>query len=98
MCLVGDHDVEQTQPLPPTIESDDSDQPPSLVTVELDVVQAACQPDSLGHGREARLSAHALERAELLTLAVRVGEHLLEQLIQLTVKPRPRHSHHRRPA
>ncbi len=98
MWLVGDHEVEQAQPLLPTIESDDSDQPPSLITVELDAIQHACQPDSLRRHTKARLRKHALERTELLALAVRVDEHILEQLIQLTVRPRLRHSRHRRPA
>ena len=92
MQLVGDHDVEQAQPLPPTSKSDDSDQTPSLITIELDLVQAAFHPYSLRPRRQANLCERALERAELLTITVCVDQYILDKLVQLTVRPRPRHS------
>jgi hypothetical protein len=75
--LVGDHDVEQTQSMPPAIESDDSDQSPSFITVELDSIQGACQLDRLRSNRKSSVGEHTLESPELLAIAIRVDKHIL---------------------
>ncbi len=60
----------------------------ALVTVELDRVQQARQPDDLSDDMQAGLCERALERAELLAVTVRIDEHVLDQLIELSFRPR----------
>ena len=86
------------QSRPTTIVLADTGEIIRTLTIELDPNQRARHPDRLRGDRKPGLGETTLERAELLTVAIRIDEHIVDQLIQLDVRPRPRHIQHRKHA
>ena len=96
MFAVGDLDIEQVHPMPRSVEHDLALQTATFIAVESDRDQRRRHPQRLRRDRQTGFVERALERRRSLRITVRVDEDLLEETIQIGIRPTAWHQPNRR--
>ena len=87
MPVIGDHDIQQAHPMPRSLEHDLTFQAAALVPIESDCDQRTRHLQRRGRYRQAGFVERALERRQPLRLTVGVDEDLLDQTVQIRIRP-----------